>query len=297
MAVVQYLAGLRKEDLPPPRCVHFDNLQEKIRRNIYLELPMTDGGLCLLSPALQPADNNCEARIQKLIEDNSSILLYLRERLVENLILDSAVLERSSYFLSQNNGLLLARLKYFNELEKVMELKLYTAPLKDINLHYSDKIYIGRCFMSLERRELPYKGLNLYVLSLMDQYEVLKTKSVGRLDHPEKYEKTYFQEIPELIQEVVSEVIRAIDTIPPKFRPTKWDVAEMIRVKAAYRSILHLLLELAEEVVEFESVLNFNDEDKFARYVTKFKKDLKNIIFFINFNILSELTHRINVGK
>jgi hypothetical protein len=41
----------------------------------------------------------------------------------------------------------------------------------------------------------------------------------------------------------------------------------------------------------------FNNEDKFARYVTKFKKDLKNIIFFINFNILSELTHRINVGK
>ncbi len=163
--------------------------------------------------------------------------------------------------------------------------------------NYSDKIYIGRCFMSMERRELPYKGLNLYVLSLMDQYEMLKGKSAGRLEHPEKYEETYFREIRELIQEVVSEVIRAIDTIPPKFRPSKWDAAEMIRVKASYRSILHLLLELAGEVVEFESVLMFNDEDKFARYVTKYKKDLKNIIFFINFNILSELTHRINVGK
>ncbi len=297
MPVVQYLAGLKTETLPPLRCVHFDNLQEKIRRNIYLELPMADGGLCLLSPALQPAEDNCEERLRTLLAEKPAILTYLRERLLENLILDSAILERSSYFLQQNNGLLLARLKYFNELEKLMELKLYTAPIKDLSLHYSDKIYIGRCFMSMERRELPYKGLNLYVLSLMDQYEALKGKSIGRLDHPEKYEESYFREIQELIQEVVAEVIRAIDTIPPKFRPSKWDAAEMVRVKAAYRNILHLLLELAEEVVEFEAVLMFDDEDKFARYVTKYKKDLKNIIFFINFNILSELTHRINVGK
>jgi hypothetical protein len=64
-------------------------------------------------------------------------------------------------------------------------------------------------------------------------------------------------------------------------------------VKGCYRGIIHLLLELVEEVDEFENVRMHDQENRFARYVTKYKRDLKNIIHLLNFNTLSELARRI----
>ncbi len=292
MAIVQYLASLNLHQLPPLGRFHLDDLQQKVRNNLYLELPQTDGSLALISPTLSPVANNFEERLARLVTSKSEILDYAKNRLMRALVVDTAILEGTSYFIEQNNCLLLARLKYFKEVEKLLEIKLYTSTFKDLVQNYSDKIYIGRCFLNLENKALPYRGLNLYVLSLMDQYEIL----IGRrnlLNEPEKYESSYLQEIQELMQEVVSEVIRVLDTIPSHFNPTRWRLEELIRIKGCYRGIIHLLLELVEEVSEFESVLRFNDESRFARYVTKFKRDLKNIILQLNFNILSELSRRI----
>jgi hypothetical protein len=292
MAIVHYLAGLDIGRLPALTRFRYDDLQQKIRRNMYLELPQTDGSLALLSPTLSSVNNNFEERLVRLVSEQADILDYLKERLMRGLIVDTAIIEGSSYFFQQNNHLLLARLKYFKEVEKLLEVKLYTAPHKDLIQNYSDKIYIGRCFLNLEKKTLHYRGLNLYVLSLMDQYEILKGRK-PLLNEPEKYERSYFQEIQELIQEVVAEVIRVLDTTPRRFNPARWDLEEIIRVKACYRGIIHLLLELVEEVSEFESVLMFHKENRFARYVTKYKRDLKNIILHLNFNILSELSRRI----
>jgi hypothetical protein len=292
MAIVHYLAGLDIGRLPALTRFRYDDLQQKIRRNMYLELPQTDGSLALLSPTLSSVNNNFEERLVRLVSERAEILDYLKERLMRGLIVDTSIIEGSSYFFQQNNHLLLARLKYFKEVEKLLEVKLYTAPHKDLIQNYSDKIYIGRCFLNLEKKTLHYRGLNLYVLSLMDQYEILKGRK-PLLNEPEKYERTYFQEIQELIQEVVAEVIRVLDTTPRRFSPARWDLEELIRVKACYRGIIHLLLELVEEVSEFESVLMFHKENRFARYATKYKRDLKNIILHLNFNILSELSRRI----
>jgi hypothetical protein len=292
MAIVQYLASLNLHQLPPLGRFRLDDLQQKVRNNLYLELPQTDGSLALLSPTLSPVINNFEERLARMVRSKSEILDYVKERLVRALIVDTAVLEGSSYYFEQNNCLLLARLKYFKEVEKLLEIKLYTVTHKDLVQNYSDKIYIGRCFLNLESKELHYRGLNLYVLSLMDQYEIL----IGRrnlLNKPGKYEESYFQEIQELVQEVVSEVIRVLDTVPRHFNPTRWGLEELIRVKGCYRGIIHLLLELVEEVDEFENVLMYDQESRFARYVTKYKRDLKNIILLLNFNTLSELSRRI----
>jgi hypothetical protein len=292
MAIVHYLAGLDIGRLPALTRFRYDDLQQKIRRNMYLELPQTDGSLALLSPTLSSVNNNFEERLVRLVSEQADILDYLKERLMRGLIVDTAIIEGSSYFFQQNNHLLLARLKYFKEVEKLLEVKLYTVTHKDLIQNYSDKIYIGRCFLNLEKKTLHYRGLNLYVLSLMDQYEILKGRK-PLLNEPEKYERSYFQEIQELIQEVVAEVIRVLDTTPRRFSPARWDLEELIRVKACYRGIIHLLLELVEEVSEFESVLMFHKENRFARYATKYKRDLKNIILHLNFNILSELSRRI----
>lgn len=296
MAIVQYLSSLKTSKLPKIRPIHFDDLQQKVRANFYLELPQLDDSYCILSPTLNPIGNNYEERIETLLQSNPDILHYLKERLMYTLVRKTAILEACSYFLEQNDYLLLARLKYFREVERVMEIKLYTSTHKDLTEHYSDKIYIGRCFLNLEKEELPYQGLNLSVLSLMDQYEFLKQKAAGKLDNPEKYHDSYFLEIQELINEVVSEVISVLDSVPPAFEPERWTLAEAIRIKGTYRGIIHMLLELAEEVVEFENVLMHDQEDRFARYVTKYKKDLKNIINYVNFNVMSRLSIRIQQG-
>jgi len=294
MAIVHYLNSLDPHALPTARYAFLDDLQAKVRQNLYLELPQADGTNCLLSPALVPVTDEVEKRVRELLLDNSAILEYLKDRLINALVLDTAILETASYFIQQNDYLVLARLKYFKEIEKLLEIKLYTVSKRDITVHYSDKIYIGRLFLNLEQTELNYNGLNLYVLSLMDQYEYLKEKSKTHLNNPKRY-RNYFIEINELISDVVGEVIRSLDAVPPLFEPLKWSTDELVRIKSRYRSIVHLILELSDEVNEFENVLRFNREDRFARYVTKYRKDLKNIIHQLNFNVLAKLAHRIQI--
>ncbi|MBN2430021.1 MAG: hypothetical protein JXQ27_01025 [Acidobacteria bacterium] len=292
MAIVHYLTTLDSHVLPSPRSIYLDDLQAKVRENLFLELPQADGSHCLFSPALSPISEDVEKRIRNLLQENSAILEYLKDRLINALVLDTAILETASYFIQQNDFLVLARLKYFKEIEKLLEIKLYTVSKRDITVHYSDKIYIGRLFLNMEQTELHYNGLNLYVLSLMDQYANLKNKSKTHLNNPKRY-RNYFVEINELISDVVGEVIRSLDAVPPVFEPVKWSADELVRIKACYRSIVHLILELSDEVSEFENVLRFNREDRFARYVTKYRKDLKNIIHQLNFNVLAKLAHRI----
>jgi len=298
MAIVEYLTNLTTGGLPSIPHLSYDDLQTRVRGNIYLELPQSDGSNCIITPSMSCLRReNSEERIDVLLKENSSVLEYLKDRLMYSLIVETAVLESASYFLEQNGYLLLARLKYFKALEKVLEIKLYTAPKKDLTAHYSDKIYIGRCFLNLEAPELKFNGLNLYVLSLLDQYDVVLEKANGRLNNPEKYQQTYFVEIHELVREVVGEVIKVLDSVPSSFDPTKWNKKEAIRIKSVYRGIKHLMLELADEVSEFENILRFNREDRYARYITKYRKDIKNIINSLNFNVLARLTYRIQEAQ
>ncbi len=292
MAIVHYLLSLDPKKLPHIPPLRLDDLQDNVRANLFLELPQSDGSNCLVSPALNSVGNNHEDRVEFLLQEKSAVLDYLKDRLMQAMVLDTAIIETTSYFIEQNHHLVLARLKYFKEIEKLLEIKLYTATKKDLANHYSDKLYIGRCFINLETPELSYRGLNLYVLSLMDQYELLKHKAETRLGNQARY-KNYFVEIQELISDVVGEVIRSLDTVPTMFTPDAWDLPELVRTKARYRSIVHLLLELADEVNEFENVLRFNKEDQYARYVTKYRKDLKNIISTINLNVLAMLSGKI----
>lgn len=289
MAIVQYLTRLQPRALPHLPPIPLDDLQTQVRQNIYIELPQLDGSLCLITPNLNPMGDNYEERVAALLQNSPEVLNYLKERLIRAMTVEMATIETGSYFLEQNGHLLLARVKYFKELEKVLEVKLYTSTRDDLANNYSDKIYLGRCFLNLETSDLHYNGLNLYVLSLMDHYEVVRQKADGRLSHPKRYDN-YFVEIHELIGDVVGEVIRSLDPAPTRLQPEQWTDEEIRRVKALYRRIVHLLLELAAEVEEFEGLLRFHREDRFARYVTKFLKDIKNIIHTLNFNVLARLT-------
>ena len=60
-----------------------------------------------------------------------------------------------------------------------------------------------------------------------------------------------------------------------------------------YRTINHFLIELTDEVAEFENLLWNKKENNFVRYVTKYKKDLANAISFFNIKIIGCLNDKI----
>ncbi len=43
----------------------------------------------------------------------------------------------------------------------------------------------------------------------------------------------------------------------------------------------------------FENLLHFKKENDFVRYVTKYKKDVTNLISYINIKVTGYLTHKI----
>ena len=58
-------------------------------------------------------------------------------------------------------------------------------------------------------------------------------------------------------------------------------------------SVERLGVELNDEVGEFENLLRFKMEIDFVRYVTKYKKDLTNLISYFNIKINGALAQRI----
>lgn len=294
MSVVAFLTSLDYRSLPPLKKFALDDFQRKVRGNIFIEIPLKNDTYCLLSPAMKILGNSADDRVRKLVSQSSAVVEYFKERLMQALVIETALLETSTYFVEQNGHLLLARLNRVLEHEKLVEINLYTATAVDLSKHYSDKIYIGRCFIKPEVHHLPYDGLNFHVLSLIDQFEALQSKAKDRLSDAETYRETYFCEIRELLDDVVSEVISGLENLPPSLHLERWGTEETIRVKALYRGVVHMFVELLDEVGEFESVLMHKGEDKFVRYVTKYRQDLKNIVNYLNFNVLSPLSQHIH---
>jgi hypothetical protein len=68
---------------------------------------------------------------------------------------------------------------------------------------------------------------------------------------------------------------------------------DLIDVNSQYRAINHYLIEISDEVAEFENLLRFKKEKDFVRYVTKYKKDVTNLISYFNIKINGCLTRKI----
>jgi len=110
--------------------------------------------------------------------------------------------------------------------------------------------------------------------------------------HPLRY-KSFFQEIKEYLNDLLNESHNILQSLPPYLDYEKLTSKDLVEINAQYRSIKHYLIELYDEVCEFENLLHFRREIDFARYVTKYKKDLGNLIAFFEIKINGELCSRI----
>ena len=291
MNEVEELSKLDITTLPQLESFLFDDLQQKALKHLYLELG-TGPVLYLLSPSYSVINPTPNETISDFLRKKENILNYMKEYLIQNLKVYSVLLDVNSYFVEQNNFLLLARLREKDSGGRRYEVKYYTHSPRELMTHYKDKIYIGRDFIDLFQFKRKYLGIKEMIVSLKDQYEVLLDKAEEKLEKPFEY-KSFFQEIKEYVNELSSESLLILQSLPPYLNYSKLKGEDLIDINAQYRSINHYLIELRDEVAEFDNLLRFKKETGFVRYVTKYKKDLTNIISYFNIKINGYLSEKI----
>jgi hypothetical protein len=131
-----------------------------------------------------------------------------------------------------------------------------------------------------------------FINSLKDQYENLIDRAQEKMRHPLRY-RSFFQEIKEYLNDLLNESSNILQSLPPYLDYEKLSSKDLVDINAQYRSIKHYLTELYDELCEFENLLHFRREIDFARYVTKYKKDLGNLIAYFDIKINGQLCARI----
>jgi len=291
MNEVEELSRVDLKSLPPLRPILLNDLHQKVLKNLYLEVG-TGPVLYLLSPSYSVLTPTPNETINDFLSKNENLLDYVKEYIIQNLAVYSVLLDVNSYFAEQNNYLVLARLRERDSGGRRYEIKFYTHSPRELMTNYKDKIYIGRDFIDLFHFRRKYLGVKELVNSVKDQYEVLLDKAEEKLKEPLEY-KSFFQEMKESVNELRNESLLILQSLPPYLDFNKLKSKDLIEINAQYRTINHFLIELTDEVAEFENLLWNNKENNFVRYVTKFKKDLANAISFFNIKIIGCLNDKI----
>ncbi len=291
MNEVEELSKVDVKSLPPLRPILLNDLQQKVLKNLYIELG-TGPVLYLLSPSYSVITPTPNETINDFLSRSENLLDYVKEYILQNLAVYSVLLDVNSYFAEQNNYLVLARLRERDSGGRRYEIKFYTHSPRELMTNYKDKIYIGRDFIDLFHFRRKYLGVKELVNSVKDQYEALLDKAEEKLKEPLEY-KSFFQEMKESVNELRNESLVILQSLPPYLNFNKLKSKDLIEINAQYRTINHFLIELTDEVAEFENLLWQNKENNFVRYVTKYKKDLANAISFFNIKIIGCLNDKI----
>ncbi len=291
MNEVEELSKLDIQNLPSLRTMVLDDLHSKALKNLHLELG-AGPVLYLLSPSYSVLHPTANETITDFTTKKETLLDYLREYIIRNLAVYSVLLDINSYFVEQNSFVVLARLREKDSGGRRFEIKFYTNSPLELTSHYEDKIYIGRDFIDLFNFKRKHFGVKELILSVKDQNEKMIDKAQEKLKNPLEY-KSFFQEIKELVAELRSENLLILQSLPPYLDFGKVSDKDLIDINAQYRTINHYIIELHDEVEEFENLLHFHKENDFARYVTKYKKDVTNLISYFNIKINGSLTQRI----
>jgi hypothetical protein len=291
MNEIDELLKLDQASLPPLKSVLLDDLYQHVLKNLHLELG-SGPVLYLISPSYSVLNPMADETITDFIARKESLLDYLKEAVVQNLAAYSVLVDVSSYFIEQNKGLVLARFRERDSEGRRFEIKFYTHSPMELTTHYEDKIYIGRDFVDLFSSGRKYFGVKDSVISLKAQYEKLVARAESKLKKPAEF-KSYFQEIGDSVNELHNEGLLILQSLPPHLEFGKLSGKDLIDVNAQYRAINQFVIELHDEVGEFENLLRSKQRSDFVRYVTKYKKDVTNLISYFNIKVNGFITQRI----
>lgn len=295
MNEVGELSKLDPSELPRLKPVVLDDLYQAVLRNLHLELG-SGPVLYLISPNYSVLTPSPDEAIVEFLNGREALLDHLKGAVVRNLALYSAVLDVNSYFIEQNAGLVLARLRELDSGGRRYEIKFYTHAPDELLSRYEDKIYIGRDFLDLLDPVRRHFGVGEHFRSLADQYG----RMAERLDAgPARWAefRPYLQEIGESVAELAGEGLAALDGLPPTIDPAGTGADELLAVNAGYRAIAHYLIELNDAVGEFENHLRSVGHADHVRYVTKYRKDVTNLIALFNIKINGPMSRELALRK
>lgn len=295
MNEVDELSKLEVKDLSSVDGGLLDDLHQKVLKHLHLELG-SGPVLFLLSPSYTVITPTPNETVTDFIRKKEDLLRAVKEYIVHNLASYSVLLDVNSYFIEQNSFLVLARLREKDSGGRKYEIKFYTHSPLELITHYKDKIYIGRDFIDLLHFKRKHFGVDEFIDSLKNQYDALLDRAEQKLRKPLQY-KSFFQEIKESVNELHTESMMILESLPLYLEFSRFSGEDIVEINAQYRTINHYLIELSDEVTEFENLLRFRKENDFVRYVTKFKKDLSNLISLFNIKINGYLSEKIRTYK
>lgn len=282
------LRDLRIDDLPPPTPCCLDPLYELLVEQLHFEIKH-DGIQYLLSPdyqVLHPARHPPE--VDQFVTSHRDVLDRLKPLLVHNLLAYSFLVETHSYYLQQNQGLIIARIKERDANSSHYEIRYYTNAPADLVSRYSDKIYIGRDFVRLGKFKRPKCGLEDHVQSLLFEIEDLKEKATLKLHNRTAGIDNYLGDIETIGDEFLEHGLTYLGSLPTRFVFEESDNRDLIiSFLRNGRYLKHFLVEIEADLDELTQVLRNSDEQDFARYVVKFSTDVRNLIELFNVQVIA----------
>ena len=244
--------------------INFSNLFKKVLNNFYFEFVNN-------KEKYSQVMGNTHEELNDFIAENETYLDSLKDFIVNSLFVYSAIVEENSYYLTKPQSIIISRLKHKANFD--FEIRFYTHYDDELLNSYDDKIYIGRCFINLERFEQKYLGLENTFLSLGEQNKKIQNRAKQKLKAFDNYKKPYLNEINYLIKETIAEAMNRIKLFPEE----NYNQTSKIKLTLVLDGLLviqNLMIELHEFTQEFENKLRQNEENNFVKYLTKFSKDL-----------------------
>jgi hypothetical protein len=252
--------------------IKYSNLYKKIHNNFYFEFEK-DNDKILFSPYYIHLRGESFPELMDFISKNNSLFDTIKKFIINSLYIYSAIIEENSYFLTNPQSIMIARLIHHKESE--FEIKFYTHYEEELQNSYNDKIYIGRDLINLNQFERKYLGLKIFFLSLIEQNKKIQERAKNKLRYYNDYDKPYLKEIDYSVKETVSDAMDRIELFPETMI-CNISTVKLIETLDNILYLLNLMTELRDFTMEFENKLRLRKESSFAKYMTKFSKDLKD---------------------
>ncbi len=255
----------------------YSNLYKKVQNNFHFEF-VSDKEKYLFSPLYISLIGESPAEFREFLSQNNSFFDSLKNFIINSLFIYSAIIEENSYYITDPQNITIARVIPHGDGK--FELKFYSHYEDELQNSYSDKIYIGRDFINILQFERKYLGLKSFYLSFIEQNKKIQERAKHKLRYYKDYKKPYLNEIDYSVKEMVSDSIDRIKMTPE----TKISDISTVKLIESLDNILYLqnlMIELRELNIEFENKLRMSKEIGFAKYLTKFSKDLKNGILYL----------------
>ncbi len=264
----------------------YSNLYKRVQASMHLEFEI-NGETYLYSPLytqIRGPEGNEE--LSEWVAASEPFLNSFKEYLVSSLYVYSALVEESSYYVTNPQSIVIARITHNRDHR--FEIKYYVHYKDELLKSYADKIYIGRDFINLRKFERKYLGLKKYFLSLIEQDQKVQERAKQKLRYYDDYKETYLDEIEYLTKEAFREAMDRVRL----FRDQKLsDISKVksLEVLDEIHYLHNLMIELRDITQEFDSRLRLRGEVAFVKYLIKYSKDITDTIRYLR--KLSTLLH------